>query len=505
MHRTEGYRHEDNKFKDQATVITQDPLNAWQEEIANVIESSGTELYSAAADDWKQLGPAIADYVQNGRYYEEDTSGPVDDHVITFAGEAKRPVTFNATNDWVDDAGTPRAVNDIVVFVYEEGGKLPAELSYNTKYYVITISTDYFQISATMGGSLITFSDSGSGDNSYVYSHVIETGTTLSNNDKIAFAIKGGELPTGLNYTTAYYVVLVDTNQFQLSATVGGPPIAFTTNGTPPNSYYTSQAYVLKAIDIGLTDPSVPTNVPTKMIAGNYLWRVVTKGASIATTLQLPGLEAKSLVQMDGVSDPQFTELQSGMYINTRYFSAIDTHIILGTYYRHQGPDLTAKITNTQDVYWTYNYPSIAISPNLWEPIYFNRNNYNNIAGVFVASPTVVSGWGEVAKDIYISNVGKYIINVSIPWRLAAGAEEDHALRIWDVTNSKELLRGISCWGDQVGTLYGVIEVVNPLLIINVQRFTRDSTSYLVTNGGISKLLLTKTSIAAEINIQKIA
>jgi phage tail sheath gpL-like len=159
----------------------------------------------------------------------------------------ERSVTFDATNDWVDDAGTPRAVNDIVIFVDNEG-VLPPELSYWTKYYVVEIdvSTNWFKISATMGGPAITFTDPGSGSHSYILpgtSYVDETGPKRVVDDKIIFKDKGGTLPTGLSYDTTYYVVTVGTDQFQVSGLQGGNPIDFADDDVSPNAYIIDANY----------------------------------------------------------------------------------------------------------------------------------------------------------------------------------------------------------------------------------------------------------------------
>lgn len=53
------------------------------------------------------------------------------------------------------------ANGDSVVLQAPEGGTLPTGVSANTRYYVVSASTDTFQLSATLGGSAITLTTDG--------------------------------------------------------------------------------------------------------------------------------------------------------------------------------------------------------------------------------------------------------------------------------------------------------------------------------------------------------
>ena len=46
-----------------------------------------------------------------------------------------------------------------------------------------------------------------------------------------------GTLPTGLRKDVIYYVIAKTTDNFQVSYTLGGPAVTFTTAGTGTNSY----------------------------------------------------------------------------------------------------------------------------------------------------------------------------------------------------------------------------------------------------------------------------
>jgi hypothetical protein len=53
----------------------------------------------------------------------------------------------------------------------------------------------------------------------------------LSNNEIVTLDNTGGELPAGLNIGYEYYVINITPNDFQLSTSLGGAAIAFTTTG----------------------------------------------------------------------------------------------------------------------------------------------------------------------------------------------------------------------------------------------------------------------------------
>jgi hypothetical protein len=66
---------------------------------------------------------------------------------------------------------------------------------------------------------------------------VLETATVRVNGDKIVFYGTAGTLPTGLFSDRIYYVVNATTDNFQVAWTMGGAPVDFIGNGTPPNTY----------------------------------------------------------------------------------------------------------------------------------------------------------------------------------------------------------------------------------------------------------------------------
>lgn len=62
----------------------------------------------------------------------------------------------------------------------------------------------------------------------------------LANNSVVYFTNSGGSLPTGISALTKYYIVNTATNTFQISATLGGSVLNFSTNGSGTNTVYST-------------------------------------------------------------------------------------------------------------------------------------------------------------------------------------------------------------------------------------------------------------------------
>ena len=76
-------------------------------------------------------------------------------------------VTFTNGTDLVNLTSHPLSNNDAVRFT-NSGGALPAEISTGTTYYVINANANDFQISTTVGGSAVDFTDDGTGTHTVV-------------------------------------------------------------------------------------------------------------------------------------------------------------------------------------------------------------------------------------------------------------------------------------------------------------------------------------------------
>ncbi|MCP3681246.1 MAG: hypothetical protein GY861_01020 [bacterium] len=63
-----------------------------------------------------------------------------------------------------------------MLYLYNSGGAVPAELSTGTLYYIVNKTANNFQLSLTSGGSAVAFSDNGTGVNSY---RIIDSGLDI--------------------------------------------------------------------------------------------------------------------------------------------------------------------------------------------------------------------------------------------------------------------------------------------------------------------------------------
>jgi len=78
----------------------------------------------------------------------------------------QRIVTFNNITDVINETATPRVNGDIITFK-NSAGTLSTGLRKDVVYYVVNKQTDTFQVSYTLGGAAINFTDNGTGTNSY--------------------------------------------------------------------------------------------------------------------------------------------------------------------------------------------------------------------------------------------------------------------------------------------------------------------------------------------------
>lgn len=75
-------------------------------------------------------------------------------------------VTFTNGTNIINETGHSLSVGSSLTF-HDTAGTLPAELRVDVVYYVINTNANDFQVSYTLGGPAVTFTDNGSGTNSY--------------------------------------------------------------------------------------------------------------------------------------------------------------------------------------------------------------------------------------------------------------------------------------------------------------------------------------------------
>lgn len=132
----------------------------------------------------------------------------------------------------------------------------------------------------------------------------------------------GGALPTGLSPNTLYYVVNQTVNTFQLSATLGGAAINFTTNGTGTNTYSTA----FKVSDLrGVAPIGVGTRVVT------FIFDATVGGVNTAT---------------DSITVPTNTALQTGQPL-VLSGAGLPTGLTAGTYYVIRVDATTIKLATS--------------------------------------------------------------------------------------------------------------------------------------------------------------
>jgi hypothetical protein len=119
--------------------------------------------------------------------------------------------------------------NDIVTLSTE--GTLPSEVNNSTEYYVKVKNRDSFSISASSGGALINMGSRGTGRHFYTKKAAtfVSRKHRLKDNDVIR-VVASGTLPSSISEDTRYFVRVVNSDRFHLSATSGGAPINFSSS-----------------------------------------------------------------------------------------------------------------------------------------------------------------------------------------------------------------------------------------------------------------------------------
>lgn len=148
-------------------------------------------------------------------------------------------------------------------------GTLPSELNANTDYYIVNKTDNTFQLSATRGGSAITYTSAGTGVftiTRYPESSIeftsgdfdttnsrINKANSFSNGDKVMLS-STGTLPAEFSDNRIYYIVNSSATYFSLSLTSGGSAITFQSIGSGTMTI-TTELSVITCTD------TIPTNI----------------------------------------------------------------------------------------------------------------------------------------------------------------------------------------------------------------------------------------------------
>lgn len=149
--------------------------------------------------------------------------------VVSYTAEA---VTCDNTTEIITLATHGLVDGDVVVF---GAGTIPTGLTAGVEYYVVNATTNTFQVSLSVGGTVEAFTTDGVAVTITTPSlfSITVAAHGLSVGDIVAFSTGGG-LPSGLTTTAVYYVVSTTTNTFRVSLTSGGSPVSLGTTGTAP-------------------------------------------------------------------------------------------------------------------------------------------------------------------------------------------------------------------------------------------------------------------------------
>lgn len=213
-------------------------------------------------------------------------------------------------------------------------------------------------------------------------SKITKTGHGLDNGMRIRFFSSGGSLPTGMNFGVDYYVVNKTTNDFNISATLGGTAISITGTGSGTLTYLRSL--------FGLGDGTTTFNVPD-------LRNDFTRGSS---STNLIGIHQDDTVGDFNVTLPMVNQTISFYPSSTQ----TKTYVIpnaTGSVYAAQGNGSETKPRNTPvrkciKAYKVVTNTDLVDIQALVQPI---QNGIANVAWKSLGVMTTVNNQTEVVFD----------------------------------------------------------------------------------------------------------
>jgi hypothetical protein len=126
--------------------------------------------------------------------------------------------------------------NDVIGFTTT--GTLPSPLAINTNYYVVNVTTNTFKISATLGGSALDITTTGTGTHSFHYrrTQINSNNHGLANGAAVWFSTTGtlsDIVVSPDSHGTVYYVQNTSTNTFQLNTNFSNSNTAVASTSVP--------------------------------------------------------------------------------------------------------------------------------------------------------------------------------------------------------------------------------------------------------------------------------
>lgn len=318
---------------DSVNVDAQRCVNLYLEAIESGAGKQGQQVYYRGTPGLNKLievgdGPIRCLHTDSiGRQYA--VSGPKIYHIsqrsswsLIFTPVSYDPGTVGAVNTGsgleqleVTDHGYYTGLK----FRISSSGSVPGGLSEGTDYYVIRNTDDFFQVATSfsnaLAGTTVNLTSAGSGtitvtpqitqtltisyasglddDNNYFYSegHGLETG------QEVQFKTNG-TYPTNVTYSTSYYIIVIDADNFQLATSTtnanAGTALSFTDGSTDG----------LNAIELGTLG----------IFGGDEITMLTSTGIVKAASFALAGDGSdSSTVFVDGAANYFLDDQPSGM------------------------------------------------------------------------------------------------------------------------------------------------------------------------------------------------
>jgi len=212
-----------------------------------VTRSTGHGLVNG---NWITFNNLIGFYAfLNGTWEVENATATTFEFNLAGTAPWSSTVAFIASNANITWTGHTLKTNQVVTFS-NAGGVLPTGITAGVNYYVVSVATNTFQVSASSGGAVITPSTAGTGTQTaltYITATtpsaavtittanpavITWTGHALAVGQTVTFSTTG-TLPTGITAGETYFVKTATAGTtFTISLTSGGTAIATTAAGT---------------------------------------------------------------------------------------------------------------------------------------------------------------------------------------------------------------------------------------------------------------------------------
>lgn len=177
-------------------------------------------------------------------------------------------------------------------------GTLPTGLALATTYFIDVVDADTLRLLATAGGSVVDFSDVGTGTHTitplaeaslvlnadwiFGTNTVDDIGHTFVDEELVQLTTTG-TLPAGLSLATDYFIIFVDANSYQLELTVGGGAAPFTDAGT--GDHTVTRFSVADDMEVLFPDGDEILESPSHGLLTEQVVRVSTSGTLPAPLL----------------------------------------------------------------------------------------------------------------------------------------------------------------------------------------------------------------------------